>query len=83
MLIQNKISPNIGTLLNGILLLKLLNSLFVSRSLINLDFLLLHTAHFDNIVFLPLLVFETLGSMFSVSFLHFQQYDFLLQIAHK
>ena len=78
MLIQNKILPNTGTLLHGNLLPKLLNSLFVSRSLINLYFLLRHTAHFDNIVFLPLLVFETLGSMFSGSFLHFQQSDFLL-----
>ena len=41
------------------------------------NFLLPHIAHFDNIVFLPLLVFETFGSMFSVSFLHFKQYDFI------
>ena len=76
--IQNKISPNAGTLLNGVLTPKLFNSSFASWFLINLDFLLPHIAHFDNMVFLPLLVFETLGFMFPVSFLNFKQYDFIL-----
>ena len=81
--IQNKISLNTGTLLNGVLIPKLLNSPFASLFLINLDFLLQHIAHFDNTIVLSLLVFETLEFMFSVSFLHFKQYDFVLNIAHK
>ena len=36
-------SPNIGNLLNGILIPVLLNNPFASWFLINLDFLLLHT----------------------------------------
>ena len=59
--IQNKISPNIGTLLNGVLTPKLLNSPFASWFSINLDFLLPHVAHFDNVIALSLLVLETLG----------------------
>ena len=59
-------SPNIGTLLNGALIPKLLNSPFASWFLINFDFLLLHIAHFDNTISLPLLVFETLGFMFTL-----------------
>ena len=53
--IQNKISPNTGTLLNGVLLPNLLNNPFPTWFLTNLDFLLLHIAHFDNIIPLPLL----------------------------
>ena len=68
-------SPNIGTSLNGVLIPNLLNSPFASWCLINLDFLLPHIAHFDNIIALPLLVLEIFGSMFSVFFLHFKQYD--------
>ena len=65
-------SPNIGNLLNGVLILNLLNNPFASCLLINLDFLLLHIAHFDNIISLPLLklvdlcflyIFYTLSSM--------------------
>ena len=70
---QNKISPNIGTSLNGVLRPKLLNSPFASWFIINLDFLLPHIAHFDNIIALPLLIPETFGYMFSISFLHFKQ----------
>ena len=65
---QNKISPNIGTLLNGVLIPKLLNKPFASWFLINLHFLLPHIAHFDNIIDLPLLVLKISGSMFLVSF---------------
>ena len=54
---------------NGILRPKLLNIPLASCFLINLDFLLPHIAHFDNIIFLRLLVFETLRSMLSVFFL--------------
>ena len=56
----------IGILL--ILILNLPNNPFASCFLINLDFLLLHIAHFDNIIILPLLVPETCGSMFSLFF---------------
>ena len=77
---QNKISPNIGTLLNGALIPKLLNRPFASWFLKNLDFLLPHIAHFDNIIALPLLVLKIFGSMFSVSFLHFKQYVLILYV---
>ena len=66
--IQNKISPNIGTLLNGVLIPNLLNSPFASWFLINLDFLLPHIAHLYNTITLPLLLAEIFGSMFSVFF---------------
>ena len=46
-------SPNNGIFLNGVLRPKLLNIHFVSCSLINLDFLLLHRAHFDDNIVLP------------------------------
>ena len=62
-------SPNIGNLLNGALIPNLLNNPFASCLLINLDFLLLHIAHFDNII-LPLLVLETCGFIFFVYFLN-------------
>ena len=74
--IQNKIPPSIGTLLNNVLITYLRNSAFASWFLINLGFL--HIAQFDNITALPLLVLEILGFMFSVCFLHFKQYDFIL-----
>ena len=73
-------SPNIGTLLNGVLIPKLLNSLFIFNKFC---FFTVHIAHFDNTIVLPLLLFETLGFMFSVSFLHFKQYDFILNIVLK
>ena len=65
---QNKISPNIGTLFNGALRSKLLNSPFASWSLINLDFFLSYIAHFDNIIALPLLVPEILDLCFQYLF---------------
>ena len=52
---------------------KLLNNPLASCVLLNLDFLLPHIVHFDNIIVLPLLVFEILGFMLSVFFLHFKQ----------
>ena len=66
-------SPNIGNLLNGVLILNLLNNPFASCLLINLDFLLLHIAHFGNIIILPLIVLETYEFIFFVCFLHFKQ----------
>ena len=47
---------------------KLLYNPFACCSLINVDFLLLHIAHFEKIIVLPLLVFETLGFILSVFF---------------
>ena len=61
-------SPNNGIFLNGVLRPKLLNIHFVSCSLINLDFLLLHRAHFDDNIVLPFLVFNTFEFTFSVFF---------------
>ena len=71
--IQEKISPNTGILLRGVFIPTLLNIPLASCFLINFDLLLSHIAHFDNIIVLPLLVFETLGVMLSVFFLHFKQ----------
>ena len=63
------------TLVNDVLLPKLLNDPLSFCSLINLDFLLNHAAQFDNDHALPLLVFKTLGFIFFVLFLCFKQYD--------
>ena len=78
-------SPNVGNLLNGVLIPNLLNDPFAPCLLINLDFLLPHIAHFDNISTLQLLVLETYGFTFFVCFLHFKQNDPILYkcIAHK
>ena len=70
---QNKISVNNITLVNGVLITKLLNIPFSSLFLINLDFLPSNSIHFDNNSVLPLLFYKTLGFMFSISFLHFKQ----------
>ena len=61
-------SPNNRILLNGILRPKLLSIPFASCFFINLDFLLLHTAHFDDSIVLSFLVFKTFESTFFVSF---------------
>ena len=58
--ILEKISPNKGILLKDALIPRLLNNPFASRFLINIDFLLPHMAHFDNIIVLPILVAEIL-----------------------
>ena len=60
-------------LFHGVLRPKLLNIPPDSCFLINLDFLLPHIAYFDNIIVLPLLVFETPGFILSAFFLHFKQ----------
>ena len=57
-------SPNIGNLLNGALIPNLLNNPFASCLLINLNFLLPHIAHFDDIMNLQVLVLDTCRSMF-------------------
>ena len=66
--------PNNGVFLNGVLRHKLLNYPFASWSFISLDFLLLHTAHYDKNMVLPLLVFKTSEPTFSVFYLNFKQY---------
>ena len=73
-------SPNIGNLLNGVLIPNLLNNPFASWFSINLDFLLPYIAHFDNIITLLLLVLEICGFIFFVYFLHFKQYDSFLYV---
>ena len=64
-----------GILFDGALRPKLLNISFTSCFLINLDFLVPHIAQFDNIIVLPLLVFETLEFILHVLFLIFKQQD--------
>ena len=64
-------SRKTGTLFNGVLLPKLLNSPFTSWFLLNLDFVLPHITHFDNMIILPLLVLETCGFIFFCMFLTF------------
>ena len=45
--IQNKREPAKGILLKGVFIPKLLNNPLVSWCLINFDFLILHTVHYD------------------------------------
>ena len=67
--LRSKLSPNNGTsLLTGILRPKVVNFPLSSCFLISLDFLQPHTVHFDNV-----LVFETLGFILYLFFLHFKQ----------
>ena len=56
-------SPNNGILLDGFLRPKLFNISFASCSFIDLDFLLPHRAHFDDV--LPFLVLLLLNLHFS------------------
>ena len=65
-----KILPN-----NGVLIPYCLNSPLTSCSLVNLEFLLLHTTHFDKSIVLLFLAFRTLWFLLSVSVLHFKYYD--------
>ena len=72
--LRSKLSPSNGTsLLTGILRPKVVNFPLSSCFLINLDFLQPHTVHFDNVIVLPVLVFETLGFILYLFFLHFKQ----------
>ena len=59
-------SPNNGIFLKGVLILRLLNNPFACCHLINFDFLAPHIGHFDDIIVLSLLVFETTGLMFTL-----------------
>ena len=74
-------SPNIGNLLNGVLIPNLLNNPFASCLLINLDFSLQHTEHFDNMITLPLLVLETCGFKFSVCFYILNNFTFYTYVS--
>ena len=74
---QNKISLNTGILLNGValksfLIFRLLNNPFVSSFLVDLDFLVLHTIYFYNIV-PPFIGFETNRLMLFVFSPHITQ----------
>ena len=60
--------PNNGILLNGVLSPKLRNNPFASCSFINLTLLQL-TAHFDDNIDLPFLVFNTFEFTFSVFYI--------------
>ena len=73
-------SSNTGILFKGVLIPKLLNNTFACCSSINSDFLLPHRAHFDKIILLPLVAFETFGFMLSVFYLHFKQYDSIVSL---
>ena len=61
-------STNNGILFNGVFIPKLLNNPFDSCSFKNLDFLLPHVAHSDNIIVLPFLVSNNFESIFFVFF---------------
>ena len=61
-------SHNNEILSSGVLGPELLKLPLASCFLINLDLLLPHIGHFDNIILLPLLVLETLGFILSVFF---------------
>ena len=57
---------------------KLHNDSLASCSLINFDFLLLHTAPFDKSIVFPFLVLTTSGFLFSVFFLFYTWLNFYL-----
>ena len=60
----------------GFLIPNLLNNCFAPCLLINLEFSLPHTEHFDNMITLPLLVLETCGFTFSVCFYILKNFTF-------
>ena len=62
-------------LLKGAFILKLLNNPLASYCLINFDFVLSHTAHFDRSIIPPFLFVATFGFLLSVFFLNFTQYN--------
>ena len=61
-------------LLNDLLIPKVLRNPLPSCSVINLNFLLLYKAHFDNSIILLVLIFITFGFTISVLFLNFKLY---------
>ena len=72
---QNKRGPTKGIVLKRIFIPKLLNNPLAFYCLINFDFLLSHTAHFDKRIILLFFVFTTFAFLLSVFFLHFKQYN--------
>ena len=54
---------------NSVLIPKVLNNPSASCSFTNLDFLLPHTAYFEDNIVLPFLVFNIFESALSISFL--------------
>ena len=78
--------PNNGILLNGVLRTRLINNLFASCSFLNLDFLLPHTAHFDDDIELPLIYHINDLILFQLLFLLnfcFKNLDLsVIQLAH-
>ena len=61
-------SPNNGTLLNGVLRTKLFNKPSALCSFMNINFLIPHTEHFDCIINLLFFVLKIFGSKFLVFF---------------
>ena len=64
---------NKGIKLKDVLIPKLLNNPLGSCCLINFNFLLLYTAHFDKGIILTFLVHKTFGFLLFLFFLHFKQ----------
>ena len=62
-------------LLKIVFIPKLINSPVASCYIINIDFLLSHTAHFDKSFIIPFLVLATFELLLSVFFQHFKQHD--------
>ena len=58
----------IGTLLNIVFRPKLVNVRLNSCFLANLDFLLSHMPHFDDVIVLPLILYATFGFILSLCF---------------
>ena len=73
--IQIKRGPTKEVLLKGVFIPKLVNNPLPSCCLVNFDFLLSHTAHFDRSIILPIFVYSTFGFLLSVFFLYFKQTD--------
>ena len=63
--LQNKRRPTKVILLKFVCIPKLLSNPLASCSLRSLDFIALHSAHFNNIISFPLFVFVTLSSLLS------------------
>ena len=59
--------------LKGVFISKLLNNPLASCCLINVDFVLSNTAHFDKSIILPFFVLASFGFLLEVFFLHFTQ----------
>ena len=74
-------SPNNGTLLNGVLRPKLVNYLFAFCSFRNLDFLLPQTEHFDCITIFLFLKYLNLNFQFFSTFYTISQHFNLIFVS--